>query len=509
VLFWPFMRIKKILPFYVFLLILCTFLPADAGPEQEQTNPGAVKVIVRFAKIRILPAADAKIIKQIGYGSLFLVLGKSGEYFRVTALNESPAFDKQAWYIHQSEVEAASTQPLRPSQADRLVTFEPLRPVAGQPVLFTARNFRTPNLLKWDMGDGTVLTSGSKSSHLLEARLAYAYDAAGTYKVKVYDDNGDLSLPPLAFQVSIAAFPRSLQLNPKKPLANHPITITALNFETPENILWDLGDGNEIKPGDKSGIVKSSFMITHIYTAAGTYTVKAWDANGNKSLPPVLLPILVAADPNLVEIEPVKKTIVINNPGPALNIPNLATVKPDRKELVVPSPTPARVKKNLFMKIGPYAGYFQPRDANLKSIYGEGDVIYGGRLGIHLWQGFHFWLSASQFKVIGKTTYSEDKTTLTLTPLSAFLRCNISLGFFKPYAGIGFTYMGFKEESSISPNTTGNGKNTAYEAGFELKMNRHFFLDFNARYEEIKVKPTDFEIDLGGLQAGVSLLVSF
>jgi hypothetical protein len=40
-------------------------------------------------------------------------------------------------------------------------------------------------------------------------------------------------------------------------------------------------------------------------------------------------------------------------------------------------------------------------------------------------------------------------------------------------------------------------------------MNRHFFLDFNARYEEIKVKPTDFEIDLGGLQAGVSLLVSF
>jgi hypothetical protein len=34
-------------------------------------------------------------------------------------------------------------------------------------------------------------------------------------------------------------------------------------------------------------------------------------------------------------------------------------------------------------------------------------------------------------------------------------------------------------------------------------------LDLAVRYDMIKVNPTGFEIDLGGLQAGVALLVSF
>jgi hypothetical protein len=502
------MKSKKILPLVAFFMIFCTFILADAIPDQEQTKAVTAKVIVRFAKIRALPAADAKIIKQIGYGTMFLVLGKSGEYFQVSALNVSPTYAQPAWYIHQSELELASIQQLKPRQENRLVKFEPLRPVPGQPVLFTALNFRTPNLLKWDMGDGTVLISGSKSSQVLEARLSYAYAAARTYDVKVYDDNGDSSLPPLTFQVQVAAYHRSLQVNPEKPLANHPLAISALNFDTPQYIVWSLGDGSEIKPGDKSGIVKPSFMITHIYTAAGTFMVKAWDANGNKNLPPVSLSIQVAADPSLVKTEPVKTTIVLNNPVPVQNIPTVATVKTDHNELIESRQVPARAKNNLLIKIGPYAGYYQPRDAVIKMIYGEGEVIYGGKLGIHIWQGFYFWFSASQFRVIGKTTFSEDKTTLTLTPLSAFLRGSIRLGFFSPYAGVGFTYMNFKEESEIG-NVTGIGRNTAYEAGFELKMNRHFIMDFGVRYDQIKVKPFDAEIDLGGLQGGVSLLVSF
>jgi hypothetical protein len=502
------MKSKIILPLVAFLLIFCTYLLADASPDQEQTTAVTVKVIVRFAKVRALPDAHAKIIKQIGYGTMLQVLGKSGEYYQITPLNVSPSSVKQIWYVLQSEVEAASTQPLGPRLENRLVIFEPLRPVAGQPVLFSARNFRTPNLLKWDMGDGTVLTSGSKSSRVTEARLAYAYAAAGTYEVKVYDDNGNINLPPLTVQVQVDAYPRSLLVKPEKPLANQPLTITALNFSTPENIIWNLGDGSEIKPGDKSGIIKPVFMVTHIYTAAGIYTVKAWDASGNKNLPPVLLSIQVAADPNLIKIEPVKTTTVPANTGPAQHIPIIATVKPGNNETVETIPAPAKVRKNLLIKIGPYAGFFQPRDADLKSIYGQGDMIYGGRLGVRIWQGVYLWFSAARFTTIGKTTFSEDKTTLTLTPLSVFLRLGLGLGFFKPYAGIGFTYLSFKEESDIG-NVTGNGRDIAYESGFELKMNRHFFLDFNARYEEIKVKPKSFEINLGGLQAGVSLLISF
>ena len=146
-----------------------------------------------------------------------------------------------------------------------------------------------------------------------------------------------------------------------------------------------------------------------------------------------------------------------------------------------------------------------------KQIYGEGDVLYGARLGVHIWNGFHLWLSASQYKVISKTTFTGDKTTLTLLPVSFFLRYNLGRGFFIPYAGIGYTFLSFKEEIDFVGNFKGNGSNVSLEAGFELKVNRHFFLDFGARFDQIKVKPEniDAKIDLGGLQAGISLLVSF
>jgi len=137
-------------------------------------------------------------------------------------------------------------------------------------------------------------------------------------------------------------------------------------------------------------------------------------------------------------------------------------------------------------------------------------VLYGGRLGVHVWQGLYFWLSAAQYKVISQTTYTADKTTLTLLPVSAFLRYAFAIGFFNPYIGAGYTFMSFKEESVIG-NIKGDGGNMSLEAGFELKVNRHFLLDFGARFDQIKFKPEGIEgeIDLGGLQAGITLLVSF
>ncbi|MBN2199870.1 MAG: outer membrane beta-barrel protein, partial [Candidatus Aminicenantes bacterium] len=175
-------------------------------------------------------------------------------------------------------------------------------------------------------------------------------------------------------------------------------------------------------------------------------------------------------------------------------------------------PTPARAAKGYpLIRIGPYAGYFRPRDAVFKEIYGEGDALYGARLAAHIWQGFYFWFSASQYRVISSTTFTEDKTTLTLLPISVFLRYNLGRGFFIPYAGIGYTFLSFKEESEFLPDVRGNGSNFAFEAGIELKMNRHLSFDLGGRFSQIRVQPedSDKEIDLGGLQAGISLLVSF
>ena len=107
----------------------------------------------------------------------------------------------------------------RPEVETRSVTYTPSDPVAGQPLLFTASNFRTPNLLRWDMGDGTVLVSGGKTSGDGKATLGYAYSAAGRYWVKVFDDRGDKDLPPVTVQVTVAARSQEKRLTAsEKPL---------------------------------------------------------------------------------------------------------------------------------------------------------------------------------------------------------------------------------------------------------------------------------------------------
>ncbi|HEX7502472.1 MAG TPA: hypothetical protein VF451_03545, partial [Acidobacteriota bacterium] len=132
---------------------------------------------------------------------------------------------------------------------NRKVTFTPAEPSPGQMLLFTASNFHTPNLLKWDMGDGTALTSGGITSKGQDATLAYAYSAAGQYLVKVYDDGGNSDLPPLTVRVTVASSPRALLVDPEPPLAGKAAVVTAVNFRTPEKIAWDLGDGTMIPPG--------------------------------------------------------------------------------------------------------------------------------------------------------------------------------------------------------------------------------------------------------------------
>jgi PKD repeat protein/opacity protein-like surface antigen len=554
-----------------------SLLAADQGREGQSW----VRVVVRFAKIRSLPSAGAKVIREIGYGTMLSVLGENGDYFQVSLLNVSAKPGAEPWYVLRSDVEAASAAAMPGLEDTRRVTFSPAAPAAGQPLLFTAGNFHTPNLLKWDMGDGTMLTSGSKATPGQEATLAYAYAAAGQYLVRVYDDMGNMSAPPVTVQVTVSAYARSLDFSPAHPLANHPVAITALNFRTPERIAWDFGDGTEIKPGDGPGVVKASFLVSHAYAAAGTYTVKAYDSGGDKSQAPLTVELEVGADPRQIRIEPARAVAGKTLQFSALNFNTPdhlrwdmgdGTILPSEKEasvmvgslvnygyekpgnylvrvydwdgdpgrqpvkLVVAvsaaadlaaaaEPTvlpaaqtentavaavPAR-KKSILFKVGPYAGYFLPQDALVKEIYGNGEVLYGARLGIHVWQGFYFWLSAAQFKVISKTTFTGEKTTLTLMPISAFVRYNVGLGFFNPYAGVGFTYQNFKEEAEIIPTTKGSGSSVAVEAGFELKMNRHFALDFGVRFSKLKSKPDngDLEIDLGGMQAGVAMLISF
>ncbi len=549
---------------------------ADPFPAEADT----VRVIVRFARVRNRPDASARIVKEIGYGTLLKVLGRSGDYLQVAALDAAAPGAADPWYVLRSEVDAVQPALEQALVEKRRVSFSPANPAAGQPVLFTASRFRTPKLLRWDMGDETVLTSGSQVSQGQDATILHMYAVPGTYRVKVFDDDGNMSLPPVTTQVTVAAFARVLRFSPEQPQANHPVAITAFNFKTPERIAWDLGDGTEIKPGAGPGVVRPSFQVSHVYEKAGTYNVRAYDSGGDKSQPPLVVEVQVAADPRRILVAPSRaeagkslefNAVNFNTPerlrwdmGDGTVIPSEkeagvqvgsllnysykkpgnylvkaydwngdATRRPVQFVVTVTSPAAAAAvklvppapereavpgtvgaatrKKYALIKFSPFAGYFQPKDEFIRQIYGEGDLLYGARLGIHVWEGFYFWFSASQFKVIGKTTVTEDKTTLTLLPVSGAMLYHLGRGFFVPYAGIGLTLLSYKEEAELVGSTKGHGSSVFLEGGLELRMNRHFSIDLGARIGQVKVQPENApkKVDLGGLQTTVALLVSF
>jgi outer membrane receptor protein involved in Fe transport len=160
------------------------------------------------------------------------------------------------------------------------------------------------------------------------------------------------------------------------------------------------------------------------------------------------------------------------------------------------------------VKIGAYTGYFSPADENLKEIYKGEDFIYGLKLGVRIWREFYLWLSGMQFKKMSETTLLSDITTLTLQPITLSLRYTFDLGALNPYFEGGYTYIFFREESDIG-NVDGEGKGFLLDAGIELKLSSRFVIDLGVRYTQAEVRPTGFDVQLGGVQAGISLVIVF
>lgn len=158
------------------------------------------------------------------------------------------------------------------------------------------------------------------------------------------------------------------------------------------------------------------------------------------------------------------------------------------------------------VKIGTYTGYFSPTDETFKKIYQDKDVIYGLKLGVRIWREFYLWMSGMQFRKTSETTLLGDITTLTLQPVTVTLRYTFNLGAVNPYLEGGYTYIFFKEESAIG-DVKGEGKGYSLDTGIEFKLSSRFVIDLGVRYSRAMVRPTGFDVQLGGVQAGISLLV--
>lgn len=131
-------------------------------------------------------------------------------------------------------------------------------------------------------GDGTTV-SGVTSTQW----IAHRYKSPGQYLLTLVDTYGFVGTESRYITITED---RRIEVSPPQPVARQQVTFQAINFNTPDDIHWDMGDGTIYRlKGNAS--VKGGSVVTHTFTRGGTFTVRAYDWNGDQKTVPVAVSI--------------------------------------------------------------------------------------------------------------------------------------------------------------------------------------------------------------------------
>ncbi len=149
------------------------------------------------------------------------------------------------------------------------------------------------------------------------------------------------------------------------------------------------------------------------------------------------------------------------------------------------------------------AHYFSPSDQAFKDIYGGG-VMYGAEISIGVWKDLNLWFGGSYFSKKGELTFTKENTKLELFPIGGGVKYRILSGNFALYVGLGLNYYKYKETNPIGDVSKG-GLGFVGKVGSYVSIVGGLVLDLYVDYTYCKIKPADFEINVGGIAAGVGM----
>lgn len=151
--------------------------------------------------------------------------------------------------------------------------------------------------------------------------------------------------------------------------------------------------------------------------------------------------------------------------------------------------------------------YLHPSEEAFRDIYGGG-MMYGGEISIGVWKGLDVWLGGSYFSKKGELTFTKEETKLEIYPLGGGLKYRLTTGVFNLYAGAGLNYYQYKESNPLGDVSKG-GLGYIGKIGSYVKVTGGLLVDLYVNYSYCKIKPEDFEINIGGIEAGVGIGYSF
>jgi hypothetical protein len=149
------------------------------------------------------------------------------------------------------------------------------------------------------------------------------------------------------------------------------------------------------------------------------------------------------------------------------------------------------------------AHYFSPSEQAFKDIYGGG-LMYGAEINIGVWKDLDLWFGGSYFSKKGELTFTKEETKLKLFPIVGGGKYRILSGNFALYVGLGLNYYQYKETNPIGDVSEG-GLGFVGKIGSYVTIVGGLVLDLYMDYTYCKIEPADFEVNVGGIAAGVGL----
>ncbi len=191
--------------------------------------------------------------------------------------------------------------------------------------------------------------------------------------------------------------------------------------------------------------------------------------------------------------------------APEAAAPVRAQAAPPAGAQLPPAASLPPVSFSMFLLRG---GFFMASDSAYKDVYQNG-LIYGGELRIGK-KKIVGWLEGNYRAETGKFTVTKEKTDVKVLVVEAgALYRFMTAGNIFPYLGAGVGYFNYDEKSAVLPGVKKSQVGFSVVAGASLVFAKRFVVDGKIKYSSCKMKPADFDIEIGGLTAGLGLGVRF
>ena len=119
------------------------------------------------------------------------------------------------------------------------------------------------------------------------------------------------------------------------------------------------------------------------------------------------------------------------------------------------------------------------------------------------------WLEGNYRAETGKFTVTKEKTDVKVLVVEAGALYRFIPGNISPYLGAGLGFYSYDEKSAVLPGVKKSQVGFSVVGGASLIFAKRLVVDGRIKYSSCKMQPADFNIEIGGLTAGLGIGVKF